>query len=454
MNSMLAWLSIILLALPWSLFAQDLPFGIALPPSLNFATSPNPVGSGARAIGKGTAFIGVADDATAASHNPGGLVQLELPEVSIVGSYYLRHETQDVTRPETVVDNQTLQSLDLNYLSAVYPFEFLRRNVVVSLNVQRLFDLQGKAGVTSRFGNVPGVDGLQEVSSRQEGGLYTISPALAVQITPSFSLGAAFNIWTDAFGGSNWEQRVVVRGNGRVVSGNRIVPFVSEGRIAEDYRFEGLNVTAGFLWHIGRVFSLGGVFRSPFTARVTHTHNSSLTVSLLDDAGTPPVTTGLGFRESLDMDMPLSYGLGLAARLSDRWTLSLDVSRIHWSDFRLESSTQANVLQVENGAPSGKGRAVLEGESDDTTSVRLGAEYVWDRPSVKVPLRGGFFYDPEPGVGSPDTFLGFSLGAGLVIKQILFDMAYEFRTGAVKSEATETSVHQHRILASVIYHFR
>jgi hypothetical protein len=49
-------------------------------------SSINPVGSGARAIGMGGAYIGVADDATAASWNPGGLIQLERPEVSIVGT--------------------------------------------------------------------------------------------------------------------------------------------------------------------------------------------------------------------------------------------------------------------------------------------------------------------------------------------------------------------------------
>ena len=40
----------------------------------NFGSSPNPVGSGARALGWGSAFIAVADDATAASWNPGGLI--------------------------------------------------------------------------------------------------------------------------------------------------------------------------------------------------------------------------------------------------------------------------------------------------------------------------------------------------------------------------------------------
>ena len=242
-----------------------------------------------------------------------------------------------------------------------------------------------------------------------------------------------------------------MRGEGRVASGNRIVPFVSEGRIKEEFAFEGFNVTAGFLWTINRVFTLGGVLRSPFTAKVTRTHASSLTVTLQD--GSAPVTSALSFREKLDMDLPLSYGLGLAARLSDRLTLSLDVARVHWSDFRLQESTRADVLLVDNGAPSGKGRAVLNGQADNTTSVRLGAEYLWIRPRVVIPFRAGFFYDPEPAAGGTDAFFGFSLGTGMAIKQFIVDVAYTFRAGTVQSAATDTTIYQHAILASVIYHF-
>ena len=56
--------------------------------SIVISSAPSPVGSGARATGIGSAFIAVADDATAASWNPAGLIQLERPEVSTVGSYY------------------------------------------------------------------------------------------------------------------------------------------------------------------------------------------------------------------------------------------------------------------------------------------------------------------------------------------------------------------------------
>jgi long-subunit fatty acid transport protein len=424
-----------------------LDIGLSLPPSLNFATSPNPIGSGARAAGKGFAFIAVADDATAASWNPGGLTQLQQPEMSIVGSYLLRLEDQDLTQPHLAIDGQTIDSLNLNYFSVVHPFELWHRNVVVSLNVQRLFDLHGDTDVASGFTTI---DGVQRVSSTQSGGLWTISPAVAVQVTPTFSLGIAFNFWPDAFD-NGWEQEVTVRGEGFVASGPDAVPFRSRGRIAEDYDFEGFNVTVGFLWTINRIFTLGGVFRSPFTADLTRQHASTLTVELQD--GSAPVTTQLDFKERLDLDMPMSYGLGLAARLSDVLTLSLDVSRVHWSDFELADSTRDDTLLVENSAPSGKGAAVLRGNADDTTSVRIGGEYLWIRRNLLIPFRAGVFYDPEPGDKSTDDFFGWSVGSGITVNAFVFDFAYQFRTGTVASEATDTTVYQHNFFASLIYHF-
>ena len=86
------WIMVLCWWLPQLAVAQTLSFGISLPPSLNFVTSPAPVGSGARAQGKAVAFIAVADDATAASHNPAGLVQLQQPEGTVVGAYFVRLE--------------------------------------------------------------------------------------------------------------------------------------------------------------------------------------------------------------------------------------------------------------------------------------------------------------------------------------------------------------------------
>ncbi len=61
--------------------APELASGQQITQQVRISSSPNPVGSGARAVGMGSAFIAIADDATAASWNPGGLIQLERPEL-------------------------------------------------------------------------------------------------------------------------------------------------------------------------------------------------------------------------------------------------------------------------------------------------------------------------------------------------------------------------------------
>jgi hypothetical protein len=75
------------------------------------------------------------------------------------------------------------------------------------------------------------------------------------------------------------------------------------------------------------------------------------------------------------------------------------------------------------------------------------------QPRLIIPFRAGFFYDPEPGERGTDNFFGFSLGSGISIKKFIFDLAYTFRTGTVQGSATDTTVYQHTLLGSVIYHF-
>ncbi|MCP4349627.1 MAG: hypothetical protein GY795_29450 [Desulfobacterales bacterium] len=101
----------------------------------------NPVGSGARALGMGGAYIAVADDATAASWNPGGLIQLDLPEIAVTGAVPHRIEDNMFGKHPESNGNQTVSDENINYLSAAYPFKLWDYNMIVSLNYQHLFDL-------------------------------------------------------------------------------------------------------------------------------------------------------------------------------------------------------------------------------------------------------------------------------------------------------------------------
>ena len=109
---------------------------------LEISVSPSPVGAGARAAGMADAFVAIADDATAASWNPAGLVQLERPELSLVGAGNLVYEEFFAIGHEEVDSRHHEDAFDLNYLSVAYPLPLLLwgRNAVLSLNYQQKYD--------------------------------------------------------------------------------------------------------------------------------------------------------------------------------------------------------------------------------------------------------------------------------------------------------------------------
>jgi long-subunit fatty acid transport protein len=413
----------------------------------------NPVGSGARAMGMGGAFIAVADDATAASWNPAGLIQLELPEVSMVGAYFnIREELESFSHPESSGMNEK-RSYDLNYLSFAYPFKFLNRNMVASLNYQRLYDMYKSMNLHYTFAGTF-TDGSpfeldQAVRYKQDGGVKALAPALAVQITPQLSLGMTLNIWTDElFWENGWSQRYYAKGKGNV----RGVPIETKDSIYEKYSsFEGVNFNVGFLWDVNSVMTIGGVLKTPFTADMHHRYKYHTQQTYPTYGYT---TEGkYGFSEDVELSMPMSYGLGFAFRLSDALTTSLDVYRTEWSKFFLEDG-QGNDMSPITGIPR------KDSHVHDTTQVRTGIEYLIVREKTVIPLRAGLFYDPQPSQEHPDDFFGFTLGTGIMIENVVIDWAYVFRYGAnvrgdsFGSAGIKEDVTQHSALMSVIYHFQ
>ena len=412
--------------------------------SVGIASSPNPVGSGARALGMGGAFIAVADDATAASWNPAGLAQLERPEISIVGDYQYRKEDISSSSHPEIDTTGTTDDTKLNFLSATYPFTLLNRNMVISANYQRLYDF-GRNFDYER--NLDGaVVGQLNDDFDQDGYLGAIGLAYALDLTSWLSLGASLNIWTDKFGIRNgWDAK-------RVTQTTLVSPFVTQfsSTFEDEYEnFKGFNWNFGLLWNINRYLTLGGVFKTAFKGDLDHT----FTQINRDASGN--ITSTVEIEERAHLKLPKSYGAGLSCRFSDQFTMDLDVYRTDWSEYKIEDGA-GNKFSAVDGLPKN------ESNVDDTTQVRLGAEYLFLLPEKQlvIPLRGGVFYDPEPKDGKPKKFYGISVGSGIGYKQFIFDMAYQFRwannvdgENLITTGDTEVDVRQHSVLASVILHF-
>jgi len=414
---------------------------------IEIPSSPNPVGSGARALGMGGAFIAVADDATAASWNPGGLIQLERPEVSVVGEGFVREEENSFgTHPEASGDERTTATR-LNYLSAAYPFTFWGRNMIVSLNYQGLYNFDRDWSLLF-IQEVTDLSVDQQVDYRQDGDLYALGLAYAIQITPTFSLGLTLNIWDDEFLDDEWKAVNHQYGSG-TYRGER---FLFDILTVDRYSFSGINVNLGFLWYVTPKLTLGAVLKSPFEADLDHESSFSSSMIFPEDPARNS-STHTTTRSKEKLEMPMSYGVGLAYRFSDAFTVACDLYRTEWDDFVLTDAHGNKTSPV-------TGESVDESDIRPTVQVRLGAEYlIIGKEEVVVPLRGGVFYDPAPAKGSPDAYFGFSLGTGVAWGRAIFDVAYQYRygkdvgTSLLRDLQFSQDVREQTVYASLIWHF-
>jgi long-subunit fatty acid transport protein len=417
--------------------------------------SPNPVGSGARAQGMGGAFIAVADDATAASWNPGGLIQLERPEFSIVGSYtYRKRNLTSSAHPEADSSN-SISRYDLNYLSCAYPFMAFDKNMVVSLNYQRLYDFYSRLDFNYDFKGSYSDNSFFKVQTttrfRQSGALKALAPAVAVQITPRFSLGLTVNFWTDNLGYDNgwtWERKVT--GSSSIHTATRLLAQYRHESITREKNenFEGVNTNVGFLWQINRIVTIGGVLKTPFEAsaeRTTYTEN--YTEPLGQNTSVRVKRQGVLKKQSIDIKMPMSYGIGIALRFTDVLTIDFDAYRTEWSQFYVRAGGEKTNISGDPWKQSHPG---------DTTQVRTGCEYLFILEKTIIPARFGLFFDPEPATGHPKEYYGITMGTGIMLGKVVLDCCYVYRRAhGVEAEVPNVTRNdnQHSVLTSMIVHF-
>jgi long-subunit fatty acid transport protein len=228
-------------------------------------------------------------------------------------------------------------------------------------------------------------------------------------------------------------------------SGSGNYGFESYYHREDSYTISGFNVNLGVLWNITAKWNVGAVVKTPFEANLDHETKEQIydPEGLIPDEPIP---------EYQNLNMPLSFGVGLAYRISDRLTASLDLYRTEWDDFYF-TDTDGNKVSPITGKPKS------ESDVDATHQVRAGFEYLHLTNRFIIPVRGGVFYDPAPAEGSPDQFYGFSLGSGIARGRVVFDIAYQFRFGNdVGSFDTgefdfSEDVREHMIYTSLILHF-
>ena len=419
-------------------------------PDIEFTSSLNPVGSGARALAMGGAFIAVADDATAASWNPAGLKHLLRPEISMVVHYDTRSEGFSYQFSPEASNEYKTSGYHLNYLSMAYPFMWLDRNFVVSLNFQNLYSLDRKMRYTWHYESPDGIMNMDyQVSYKQRGNLKAISPAMVVFLRQNLFLGATFNFWSDRLFDNGWIEEYHKSGQARPEAAINVRDTTE---IWDQYAFSGFNMNFGLLWDINRYFTVGGVLKTPFTAKLKHEKRKLVHMVYPDNPEYDSIDYFPLQKDDQRLKMPIAYGIGLAVKPTDRLAFDLDIYRIEWDDFVLRDAF-GNESNPITGLPK------AESDIKPTYHIRLGAEYVFLLKKMTITPRAGLFSDPEPASGRPDDFYGFGVGAGITYGSFAIDWAYQYRFGenvegdSIKGENSPADVKQHLFYSSVIYYF-
>ena len=240
------------------------------------------------------------------------------------------------------------------------------------------------------------------------------------------------------------------------------------------------SLNLGFLLKYPRI-SVGGVARLPFASNYDLSEGD-VTNLLIPDALGKTTRTVEEFTVKSQLRWPRRHGIGVAVRPFKGLTVALDYSRSQWSRAVI-TEVPGGALLTDPDPIDGAGAPIptftnlnffdlepaSQTETRDTSDWRGGAEYLIVRKKVVIPLRAGVFRDRSPvtdlGSDQGRQIKGFTLGSGLNLKHVVFDVTFERRenqgevglrldaSGDPIGEVARETVMENRVVASLIFRF-
>lgn len=335
--------------------------------ALQFNLSP----PGARSLGMGGAFIGLADDATAAASNPAGLLQLAAPEVSVEfrSSYYDTpyvdggsYSTNPFSTAGLNVSRDSERVGGVSFLSFVYP----RENWAIAFYRQEALNFK------TSFASA----GAEDSSS----GGFIFPFAAAAELTDVvYGVSAAFkfNDYVSAGVSLNTHDFEIDSATLRnFTSNNQAVSLltVQQGDDSAVGGYFGLMVKPNDQWQFGMTYRSAPDFKYQAAAFRNNTQ------FLLKDT---------------KFDSPDAWGIGAVWRPTESLSVALDVVEVRYSE--LTNDIVSN-FQINDDAPiTQEGIGPLK--IDNGVEVHLGGEYVFTNFQNPFSLRAGVWHDPEHSIG-------------------------------------------------------
>ena len=325
---------------------------------------------GARSLGFGGAFAGLADDATAAFGNPAGLVQLVDPELSVE------------LRVTAFQASEALQNQDFSgvgFVSFVFPRKRWSLAAYQSALTQ-VGSLFGDFGLG--FNPFPGLgaSGTVDVTNRGLAGAY--------RWKERFSVGFGIARFEGDFSATS----EILEAGSPYPPGSFLLASTSDG---DDFSFN-----AGFLWHLPRGFNLGGFFREG--------PSFGLSTTVIAGGGSPlPFGTVVEPTSFEPLELANVFGLGAAYKSPN----GLVIASFEWDRLGAASGLGA-------GDELHLGLELIVLKTSPVIALRLG---VWKDPD----RRPGGRRDFPTVVPLGDDDIHTSFGLGLAFQNLKLDLGYD-----------------------------
>lgn len=441
------------------------------------------IGVGARSLGLGMAYTGVANDFSAVYANPAGLGQLHMNEVSF-GLSNLSYGNSS----SLYGNNQsfTNSGTSVNSLGLVYSVPAARGSFVVALGYGRQADLttglsfngfnprssiiqtwapDGRSYLNDDLSinpayqlylaNIDTLSGkydskiLDSVTQSgkviESGGVNNISLSGAFEAAPDLFVGATLNIITGSYSYTRNYFEDDVKG----LHQTSPFDFMSLNlRETVESDVSGFNAKLGLLYKFAPSGRVGVSVKTPSWITVRETFSQTAT-SDFDNGDHFEYVVAEGERNEYDVSTPFVFSAGLSYGIQ-RLILVGDIDYTDWTQMEFRNAN-SRLLGY---------NTQIKDEFQSTANLKVGAEY--EVVEGQVQLRGGFAYFPSPYKGDPSDFARKYITAGigfLVQNAIAIDIAYargtwkNFRVNYNSSSRVDEDVTTQNLIGTVSYRF-
>lgn len=385
-------------------FAQD-----EIPERL-LLTGGQQLGSGARALGLGGTYTGIADDFSAIWWNPAGLAQVKRIEVQ--GTLLRTGFSNDANYFGAGREGAT-DAMRLNNIGAVFPVPVYQGALSFAFGYSQVTDFERRTEVKSGHA-AQNWDSFDELES---GRLGQWSLAGAVDISANLSVGAGINYWS---GSSDYSLLGDYTENGS--------SFHTEQTLFTDLG--------------GWNFNLGGMYRPGSMVRIGVAASTPFSMSLNEDWNFDGDDGYFDYK----MSYPWIWRIG-GSIAPGRWLVAADIEYRDWKSLEFRGETPFE------GVSRAEANRQIRDTYESTTRLSLGGEYLF--PAYGLRGRAGYSLEPsnfKNAGGDADKGI-FTLGMGVLIdRSVMLDATW--RTAGYTEEITtglKEDIRTTQVLMTVSY---